>query len=141
MEIKPAYITPEQYKSLIDLGFHITIDSSASFSKSTDAHDFAKEVNGKYKEGIPDFEGKTYDVFYKEKTIPKKIEQWQVVEWLRVKYDIWVEVSREYGKGEYIYQYFVNRNIQQFGYGSPQEAYSAAFDYIFNTLIKEEETK
>lgn len=56
-------------------------------------------------------------------------------EWLRVNHGIWVEVSREYTTGKYIYQYFINTNNQEFGFNSPQEAYSAAFDYILKKLI------
>jgi hypothetical protein len=72
-------------------------------------------------------------------------EQWQVVEWLRVNHGIWVSV-------QYI-GFIVNRELIEFHYeikyckelpnlirnensfNSPQEAYSAAFDYILKELI------
>ena len=73
-------------------------------------------------------------------------EQWQVVEWLRVNHDIHVTYDvgmtgyyglikyREAEKLLYLSKWI---NEQENPLRSPQEAYSAAFDYIFNNnLIK-----
>lgn len=78
-------------------------------------------------------------------------EQWQVVEWLRVKYGIWVSVHLEYCRGcegyDFNFQYINDKEktikeqkIQYETLGEtvfdlPQEAYSAAFDYTLNKLI------
>ena len=80
-------------------------------------------------------------------------EQWQVVEWLRVNHGIWINVKPDcYGESWYVdlnvclekvwenldkrheivsaFRKFINEHK------SPQEAYSAAFDYIKdNNLI------
>jgi hypothetical protein len=65
-----------------------------------------------------------------------------VVEWLRVNHGIWIQI--EMGKDEskiwfnfYIYKLkldydYSNIGFSESGLNSPQEAYSAAFDYIKN---------
>ena len=74
-------------------------------------------------------------------------EQWVVVEWLRIVYGIWVFLDYtfydgfHYGckyvksDGDYgdIWKEGVEDDID--GVSTPQEAYSAAFDYILNNLI------
>ena len=86
-------------------------------------------------------------------------EQWQVVEWLRFNHDIWVSVIKIDGFQDLYYytitgssEFFNNgrtitveewddETCDKMGYNnkyfnSPQEAYSAAFDYIKdNNLI------
>jgi hypothetical protein len=72
-------------------------------------------------------------------------EQWQVVEWLRVKHGIWVSVqyigvivNRELIEFHYEIKYckeLPNLIRNENSFNSPQEAYSAAFDYILNNLI------
>ncbi len=75
-------------------------------------------------------------------------EQWVVVEWLRVNHGIWVDVGvgNLFHKCKFyilIKTYNVDRwdltsldNKTHSPYDSPQEAYSAAFDYILtNNLI------
>jgi hypothetical protein len=72
-------------------------------------------------------------------------EQWQVVEWLRVNHGIWVESLHRGDMGDFIFKVVeLNENnwkkhphyIHNEGFNSPQEAYSAAFDYIKdNNLI------
>jgi len=72
------------------------------------------------------------------------------VEWLRVKYNIWIIVTfRKEGYGCIVDDlnllndkgYPISFLFKPIAVNSPQKAYSAAFDYIFNTLIKEEEIK
>jgi hypothetical protein len=69
-------------------------------------------------------------------------EQWQVVEWLRVNHGIWVEVRYYKFVKMFIYEIvglnnnkgMTSRGVEHFD--TPQEAYSAAFDYIKdNNLI------
>jgi hypothetical protein len=72
-------------------------------------------------------------------------EQWQVVEWLRINHGIWVESLHRGDMGDFIFKVVeLNENnwkkhphyIHNEGFNSPQEAYSAAFDYIKdNNLI------
>jgi hypothetical protein len=65
-------------------------------------------------------------------------EQWQVVEWLRVNHGIWIYVKLGYG-----HEFVIQKTVVPFEivytdgtFKSPQEAYSAAFDYIKdNNLI------
>lgn len=71
-------------------------------------------------------------------------EQWQVVEWLRVNHDIWVSCyptsnplkcqfriyKNDNGVMGQVYDDYMGKE-----FNSPQEAYSAAFDYILNNLI------
>jgi hypothetical protein len=65
-------------------------------------------------------------------------EQHQVVEWLRVNHGIWVYVKLGYGHEFVIQKTLVPfENIYTDGtFKSPQEAYSAAFEYIKSKLIK-----
>jgi len=66
-------------------------------------------------------------------------EQWQVVEWLRIKHGIWIEVIMTYpNKWEYnCLEIESNKQLAEIHsqLSSPQEAYSAAFDYILTNLI------
>jgi hypothetical protein len=85
-------------------------------------------------------------------------EQWQVVEWLRFNHDIWVSVIKIDGFQDLYYytitgssEFFNNgrtitveewddETCDKMGYNNkyfnlPQEAYSAAFDYILKELI------
>ena len=66
-------------------------------------------------------------------------EQWQIVEWLRVKHGIWIYlIPAEDNKNVYK-PFFRGEKIKDFHltefFNSPQEAYSAAFDYILKELI------
>ncbi len=70
-------------------------------------------------------------------------EQWQVVEWLRINHGIWVEVviyeNKNFESEIYItknpdVKHIFNKPAEL--YNSPQEAYSAAFDYVLKNLLK-----
>lgn len=118
MEIKPTYTTFEQAKWLFEKGFKgIQIDYGLN-----------QMLNNS-----------------------KTPEQWEVVEWLRINHGIWVVPDIKHTKGvglhfgidiwklipEVEVKYIPN-NISE-DYNSPQEAYSAAFDYIKqNNLIETE---
>jgi hypothetical protein len=73
-------------------------------------------------------------------------EQWELVEWLRVNHGIWVYVdTHEFGKWCFNYKKIepteeypninVNGAFSVEDFNSPQEALSAAFDYVLNKLI------
>jgi len=75
-----------------------------------------------------------------------RAEQWQVVEWLRVNHGIWIQVSFSCNnKGEFYWYWqckkannnfvFKNWDSDNLEFNSPQEAYSAAFDYILKELL------
>jgi hypothetical protein len=62
-------------------------------------------------------------------------EQWQVVEWLRVNHGIWVYADF---LGSWMYTIVLlkdNSRREVYHFNLPQEAYSAAFDYILKELI------
>jgi hypothetical protein len=58
-----------------------------------------------------------------------------VVMWLYETHNIWIEVSRGYDKDKYLYQYFIDKNSQEFGFKTPIKAYEAAIEYTLNNLI------
>jgi hypothetical protein len=76
-------------------------------------------------------------------------EQHQVVEWLRVNHGIWIQTPYSYNDGN-VYCWTICKineieseqncwlsglDTEIVGYASPQEAYSAAFDYVLTNLI------
>jgi hypothetical protein len=73
-----------------------------------------------------------------------KYQQWQVVEWLLLKYGIWVGVNPLLNN-KFFYNIIdlksksllpINSGDESnYNYTSPQEAYSAAFDYIINNNL------
>lgn len=115
--LQPTYVTFSQSKSLKEKGFNII--TKASFFK-----------NKLYERMTCDNDNPNDQPFI---SAP---EQWQVVEWLRVEKDIWIEVLEE--KSLYIFQI---KKIGKEGFiagkfeNSPQEAYSKAFDYVLNHLL------
>jgi hypothetical protein len=126
-QIEPKYITFEQAKSLKEIGFNELCTSCF--------HSFLEEGEGTKTPLIRKFTQRKFQ----NSTITDHIarpEQWQVVEWLRVNHGIWVFVAREPETGVYYPNIDVNKGDKYFDkfddYDSPQEAYSAAFDYIFN---------
>jgi hypothetical protein len=143
-EIKPTYVTFEQAKLLKEKGF--LIPTSLGYLSNGD-------LSAPYY-GIKFINSDTEnDVMY---SAP---EQHQVVEWLRVNHEIEVYALRyTFSKGEFVgkkYMFVVEKYKKNFNpdldeyhfeeeplessrelnYNSPQEAYSAAFDYILNNLI------
>lgn len=135
--MQPTYVTFEQAKLLKDKGFDEKVFSY--FRKGTSIWN-----------SFPNFEQEPDD-WNSNNYIDccSRPEQWQVIEWLRIKHGIWIEVH-------HIKTFDVNRfhliiwnykNTEDYitihckngvGYkvwNSPQEAYSAAFDYVLNNLI------
>jgi hypothetical protein len=76
-------------------------------------------------------------------------EQWVVVEWLRINHDIWVLPEWQCGRKNWIFnieklnsydetieiQKNYYKELGEEEYNSPQEAYSAAFDYILTNNL------
>ena len=149
MEIKPTYVTFEQAKWLKDKEWN-HLQSSVYTDKGEVIFGLKKASNGRWihTNGVSledwlkrDYvEANTTEVFYRP-------EQWMAIEWLRVNHDIWVDIYPEMSEEDKtnwaytIYKlnwgddkevHFENR----MGYfTSPQEAYSAAFDYIKNNNL------
>jgi hypothetical protein len=111
--IKPTYVTFEQAKLLKEEGFDEKTQTIFQYSA-----DWNKvETNPKY--------------YVDGCSQCSRPEQWQVVEWLRVNHNIWIYVFRS--KEGYFYNIVTGKNDPVFE--TPQEAYSAAFDYVLNNLI------
>lgn len=85
------------------------------------------------------------------------IQQWEIIEWLRILHGIWIysypvhpfnsDENNDYPKTVWVskiistnYRFeekFINvdNGLAINHYNTPQKAYSAAFDYILNTII------
>jgi hypothetical protein len=131
-EIKPTYVTREQANRLKEKEFDLP--TYAYYSG-------LNFYTGEYKNHSQTTIGDTpmHKMLIGYTSAP---EQWQVVEWLRINHGIWVEVKSPDSKdmGYYIsihkpYRFGNHYNGKEIFYGSPQEAYSAAFDYILKELI------
>jgi hypothetical protein len=152
MKIEPAYVTFEQAKLLKEKGF--TKENGCACREGWINYLFYFE--GKTSEPEND-SGYALDTLGNSHLIERP-EQWQVVEWLRVKHGIilfalpdneedfidtqkvlYTPVVYRATKGLYnLYKELLrdkeDKSINYFN--SPQEAYSAAFDYILtNNLI------
>jgi hypothetical protein len=71
-------------------------------------------------------------------------EQWQVIEFFRLKYGIWISISLSNDiNGNNCFKYTIVKAeivgirfiTEANNYNSPQEAYSSAFDYVLNNLV------
>ncbi len=138
MEIKPTYISFEQAKWLKEKGFDVHCTNAYAEERLIN-----KSTGGDRFTGVYRFV--TLSKFHKR--YYHAPEQWQVVEWLRINHGIWVYVKRgckiinneAFDKFQPIIEFipqvkFDITNIPVFDL--PQEAYSAAFDYIKeNNLI------
>jgi len=119
MNIQPTYVTFEQAKLLKEKGF----DGRCNSVYTTDGNILlGVNVN-------------LLDRIYAP-------EHYQVVEWLRVEKGIWIVINIGSSRTGY---YATYTNVTTLGgseirigdvsYETPQEAYSAAFDYILKELI------
>lgn len=118
MEIKPTYVTFQQAKLLKEKGLNedtleIECNQGYDFRGSGDLQHHGRHISS--------------HLFY---SAP---EQWQVIEWLRVKHGIHIQylthgVNKTYAPfiGE------LKEQPIQHWFKTPQEAYSAALDYILS---------
>jgi hypothetical protein len=122
--MEPKYITLEQSKWFKEKGFDEKVKRFFDLISNTE---------------IGDASLGNYNLTKQSVSIP---EQHVVVEWLRVNHDIWVGVIPDVGM-DLIYTYKiysvevgVERGLANGNnYDTPQEAYSAAFDYIKNNNL------
>jgi hypothetical protein len=142
-EIKPTYVTFEQAQWLKDKGFECESDYN-QWILSKDKDDDSKKFicHSDELESYTYIDEDTEHNVYHCLSLP---EQWQVIEWLRVNHDIHVTydigltgcyglIQYRHSKGSLYLSKWVNE--QENPFSSPQEAYSAAFDYIKdNNLI------
>jgi hypothetical protein len=123
MKIKPTYVTFEQAKLLKEKGFDEITKSIYQYDNLEIDNDYVNFRNSLF----------SYDYF--EISAP---EQWQVVEYFRLKYGFWV-IADYYNNGDkdiWFYNYKTkNKESMDEGFNTPQEAYSAAFDYVLKELI------
>jgi len=139
MKIEPTYVDYELAKWLKEKGFdlevlHYYIDVNGNHSNHPTRTFDNKIVN--------------WNSVQRRVSCP---EQWQVVEWLRVNHGIWVR-STDVGGTDLDYKMVIRPLSSHWNYKSeklfspnwyamefqgdtPQEAYSAAFDYILKELI------
>jgi len=119
MDIKPTYVTFEQAKKLKEKGWNQRTEMVHLF---TPLKNILREIDI------------NLSIVENELNAP---EQWMVIEWLRVNYGIWVTIGY-LGDG-------YNCTIQDKkgwtkkamgNFNSPQEATSAAIDYVLENLIQ-----
>jgi len=147
-QIQPSYATFEQAKKLKEIGFDSYTNIGYSESGKKYYHQGGQEP---VKNGQNYYEGRDYQG---EPFLCSAPEQWEVVEWLRINHGIEIVVIPDSSSQsrlilrKYTYSIFTpvnganlhcqigrdkNKNIVYFI--NPQEAYSAAFDYVLNNLI------
>jgi hypothetical protein len=134
MEIKLTYATFEQAKKLKEKGFNVECRNYYLEKDKALYEGFEDEYWGDYRcrnwnadvIGIKPFQG-----------FVSAPEQWQIVEWLRVNHGLWVSIGYSGDKTVYMMTTKLNGDVlwNEKGFNSPQESYSAAFDYILNNLI------
>ena len=138
-KIEPHYVDFNTAKWLKEKGFDVNVKSYYTTSEEftpKDYYYFGNEIN---------YNSPVNDVNTINGTISRP-EQWQVVEWLRVNHGIHAiidkSIDRNYNgwwfkileqKIESENPKFIDESVNYFD--SPQEAYSAAFDYILKELI------
>jgi len=115
MNIQPAYVTFEQAKWLKEKGFRHNIEGGLRYEMGG-----TTSTNGFW----------DYNIC--------KYEQWQVIEWLRVNHGIHIVIMpKQLPDNSVVYYIWKGKKatFKETFYNSPQEAYSAAFDYVLTNLI------
>ena len=141
MKIKSTYVTFEQAKLLKEKGFNEPVfycyNLDGTDKRLDDLWLQSCEGGMSLEDWLID-----YNLFHFE--LVSKPEQWQVIEWLRFNkgLDLWVETGYADNSKKYYPKCTKdghNKNLLQkmfpFEFKSPQEAYSAAFDYVLKNLI------
>lgn len=115
MKIKPIYVTFKQAKLLKKKGF----DEECLYHYKKDGTRHLFITDDEYESQAP--------------------EHWQVVEWLSVNHGIWISVKKNYDNGALLgFESIVDISdgfIDCGTFNTPQETYSAAFNYVLTNLI------
>jgi len=169
MEIKPTYCSFEQGLLLNE--------KKCDLSSEGNWWILAKDHDKNYKKGLPYDKDKIFfagndheynvkvqideDTEHQVYHILSCPEQWQIIEWLRIKHNIHIDLACYYNPQKFDKMFYeVGISNKQNGYeglmqnasnrinidwtkepskywlfNSPQEAYSAAIDYVLNNLI------
>jgi hypothetical protein len=133
MEITPTYVTFEQAKKLKEKGYP-QLNKGLYYTKDKEHCLVGWGFNDRTENSFAQY------------STP---EQWQVLEWFRVNHGIWItifimEKEKIDGSGwECYYDYSIkqmkigliniSKKLEEFNF--PQEATSAAIDYVLNNLI------
>ena len=159
MKIEPTYVTFEQAKLLRSKKFN-TINSDAksamvdtrnnetiffTYYMVTDTNEVTFQKTGTnsncFSGLYADYNNQlSADNLYKWYLAP---EQWQVIEWFRVIYGVWVDVSiNQFSKPDDLQWFYSIIFLKPCTYThgkkhfiTPQQAYLTAFDYVLNNLI------
>jgi hypothetical protein len=146
--IQPVYVTFEQAKWLKEKGFDEHCYRTYNHQQELSPFPITENMGGEKVDPLS-YKWNNSAIHSSNTTAP---EQWQVVEWLRVNHGIWVSVHLELCRGyegyDFNFEYLNDKEktikeqekqYKELGetvFNSPQEAYSAAFDYIrLNNLI------
>jgi len=127
MSIVPTYVTFEQAKLLKEKGFDV--ECTYHYGLVNNHISIGSDIPGtNWNKRIEDH--------MDEVELFSRPEEWQVVEWLRVKYGIWIYCKEEQ-KNKWLYFYYngVGYTSSSKIFNTPQEAYSAAFDYILKEIL------
>jgi hypothetical protein len=136
-EIKPTYVNFEQAKWLKEKGFNVEclcfycINTTCNYIDKPYKYSF--EINANQENFV---NGKLDNFGYGETYSAP--EQWQVVEWLLQNHEIWITVT---SISQESWQWHITKpgdvlgKLYEEDFHTPQQAYSAAFDYVLNNLI------
>jgi hypothetical protein len=146
MKIEPTYTTLKQSKWLKEKGFDEECSHSYKEVEPVILYQhYDKKYNNSFKKEWQNTVRKNSHMDNAVMNRYSAPEQWQVVEWLRVNHGIWVDVTLSSDskflnlirdiKNPNTHLGIARVNDISF-FNSPQESYSAAFDYILtNNLI------
>jgi hypothetical protein len=129
-EIKPTYVTFEQAKWLKEKKFK---GRSRYYGGSGELVEVPNIIENDYRHTNNEMQRFRWEA----------PEQHQVVEWLRVNHGIWVWVEKGRNPKNFYPAIDSGKEIASFKHlpkmwrDTPQEAYSAAFDYIFNEWVEQ----
>lgn len=134
-KIEPHYVDYDTAKWLKEKGFDEFCYRTYDHYQELSPFPITEDMGGKKVDPL-DYKWNNSAIHSSIITAP---EQWLVIEWLRINHDIYVEgrlqLTSKYHKREYI-AYIdcidINCNLR---YLTPQEAISAAFNYIKNNHL------
>jgi hypothetical protein len=131
--MEPKYITFEQAKWLKEKGFNEPCDSIYKEDGEFQSYKNVGDIRTHFNNSEP-INPKTWHRY--DTSAP---EQHQVVDWIWTNYGIWISLGLSTENVFYYHGYNSKNSKKRFFYGvyfsSPQEAYSAAFDYIKNNNL------